>query len=101
MALADIIIESFAMESSLLRARKLSTKGKTTSVADMAAVFLRDAMARIEVTARNVLGTCSDPEMLPGNMSVLRNLAAYDPVDTVALRRNIAARVLGRERRAV
>ena len=101
MALADIIIESFAMESSLLRTRKLSAKGKTTPVADICAVFLRDAMARIEVTARNVLGACSDPEMLPGNMSVLRNLAAYDPVDTVALRRNIAGRVLGHERRAV
>jgi alkylation response protein AidB-like acyl-CoA dehydrogenase len=101
MALADIIIESFAMESSLLRARKLSAKGKTTSAADICVLFLRDAMARIEMTARNVLGTCSQPEMLPGNMSVLRNLAAYNPVDTVGLRRNIAARVLARERRVV
>jgi alkylation response protein AidB-like acyl-CoA dehydrogenase len=101
MALADIIIESFAMESSLLRARKLSAKGKTTSAADICVLFLRDAMARIEMTARNVLGTCSQPEMLPGNMSVLRNLAAYNPVDTVGLRRNIAARVLACERRVV
>jgi alkylation response protein AidB-like acyl-CoA dehydrogenase len=101
MCLADIVMESFAMESSLLRARKLSTTGKARAAADICAVFLRDAMARVEMAARNVLGTCSPLESLPRDMSVLRKLAAYDPVDAVSLRRNVAARVLARERYSV
>ncbi len=98
MNLADIVMESFVMESSLLRARKLSAAGKTTVATDICAVFLRDAMARVEMAARNVLGTCSQPEMLRTQMSILRKLAAYDPVDAAGLRRKIAARVLTRER---
>ena len=99
--LADIIIETFAMESSLLRARKLSASAKGVIAPDMCGVFLRDAMARIEMSARNVLGTCSQPEALRADMSVLRKLAAYDPVDAAGLRRKIAARVLARERYSV
>lgn len=98
MNLADIIMESFAMESSLLRARKLAPSGKSTMAGQICSVSLRDAMARIEIAARNILGTCSPPEILGSNMSVLRKLAAYNPVDSAALRREIAARVLARER---
>lgn len=101
MNLADIIMETFAMESSLLRTRKLTKSGKSAMAGQICSVLLRDAMARIEFAARNVLGACSRPEALRGNMTVLRKLAAYDPVDSVALRRDIAARVLARERYAV
>ena len=99
--LADIIIESFAMESTLLRARKLSASAKTTIAAQICSVLLRDAMARIEIAARNVLGTCSQPEALEDHISVLRKLAAYSLIDATAARRAIAARVLARERYAV
>lgn len=98
MSLADIIMEVFAMESSLLRSRKLAAAGKTTLASDICAVFLRDAMARIELSARNVLGACSEPAALRQNMSALRRLANYDPADAVALRRKIAGRLLARER---
>ncbi len=96
MNLADIIMETFAMESTLLRARKLTASAKTTAVAQICSVLLRDAMARIEIAARNVLGTCSQPEALGNHMSVLRKLAAYNPIDAIAARRAIAARVLAR-----
>ena len=95
---SDIIMEAFAMESTLLRARKAAASGKASIAAEMASVFLRDAMARIEQSARNVLGACAEGEKLHQNMSVLRRLAVYDPVDAVALRRKIAARLLTRER---
>ena len=92
MNLADIIMEVFAMESSWLRARK------TGLAAEMCAVFLRDAMARIEQSARNVLGACAAGDELRNHMSALRRLAAYDPLDTVALRRKVAERLLARGR---
>ncbi len=98
MSIADIIMETFAMESTLLRARKATASGKASIAAEMASVFLRDAMARCEQSARNVLGACADGEKLHQNMSVLRRLAVYDPVDSVTLRRKIASRLLTRER---
>ncbi len=101
MNLADIIMETFAMESTLLRARKLTASAKTTIAAQICSVLLRDAMARIEIAARNVLGTCSQPEALEDHISVLRKLAAYSLIDATAARRAIAARVLARERYAV
>jgi butyryl-CoA dehydrogenase len=56
---ADIVMETFAMESTLLRTRKATAAGKATIAGEMFAVFLRDAMGRIELAARNVLGACS------------------------------------------
>jgi alkylation response protein AidB-like acyl-CoA dehydrogenase len=95
MNISDIVMEVFAMESSLLRTRKLSALGKGTNAADMCAVFLRDAMDRAEVSARNVIGACSGNNALRENMTALRGFANYDPVDAIALRRNIASRLLG------
>jgi alkylation response protein AidB-like acyl-CoA dehydrogenase len=98
MSISDIIIEVLAMESSLLRSRKRAVSGKGGNAADMCAVFFREAMDRVEGSCRNVLGACLDGEALRRNMSVLRSLANYDPTDAVALRRNIANRLLARER---
>jgi hypothetical protein len=60
----------------------------------MAAVFLRDAMSRVEVSARTVLGACSEGDGLRANMAVLRRFARFEPVDAVGLRRKIAGRLL-------
>jgi hypothetical protein len=98
MNIADIVMEAFAMESSLLRARKLVSGPKTPIAADLCAVFLRDAMARIELAARNVAGACLEGDFLRKTMQVLRRFAAYDPPDSVALRRRIASRLVARER---
>jgi alkylation response protein AidB-like acyl-CoA dehydrogenase len=101
MSLADIIMEVFAMESALLRSRKLASRGKATLAPGICAVFLRDAMARVELAARQVLGACSDGGALRLNMQTLRRLAVYDPVDAVALRRNIAKRLLEKQHYAL
>jgi alkylation response protein AidB-like acyl-CoA dehydrogenase len=101
MNISDIVMEVFAMESSLLRSRKLAGSGKGTNAADMCAVFLREAMDRIEVSARNVIGACSAGHALRENMATLRGFANYDPLDGVALRRNIAGRLLAASRYTV
>jgi alkylation response protein AidB-like acyl-CoA dehydrogenase len=98
MNISDIVMETFAMESTLLRTRKAVAAGKASIAVEMNAVFLRDAMARIELSARNVLGACSQGDPLQKNVAVLRRLAVYDPVDAVTLRRKIATRLLTRER---
>ena len=53
-----------------------------------------DAMARIEMFARPVLAACSEGDALRANMAVLRRFAKYEPVDSIALRRRIAERLL-------
>jgi hypothetical protein len=88
MYIADILIETYAMDSVLLRARKVGQTLPPANIAgDMAAVYLRDAMSRIEAAARNILP-----------IETVRPLAAYDPVDSIALRRKVAARLLQAER---
>jgi alkylation response protein AidB-like acyl-CoA dehydrogenase len=101
MNISDIVMEVFAMESSLLRSRKLAASGKGTNAANMCAVFLREAMDRVEVSARNVIGACSASHALRENMATLRGFANYDPLDGVALRRNIAGRLLAAGRYTV
>ena len=98
MSIADMMMDTFAMESALLRTRKLTASGKGGNAADMCAVLLRDALSRVEVSARQVLGACSEGDALRTNMAVLRRLAKYEPVTAVALRRQIAGRLLARER---
>jgi alkylation response protein AidB-like acyl-CoA dehydrogenase len=98
MDIADILTETFAMESVLLRTQKLAGAGQETVAAAISSVFLRDAMARIELAARNVLGACSEGARLRANMAAIRSLASYEPADQMGLRRQIAGRLLARER---
>ena len=98
MSIADIIMEVLAMESAMLRSRKLAASGRGGNAADVCAIFLREAMDRIEISYRNVLGTCLEGDALRRNMSVLRSFANYEPVNAVARRRNIARRLLANER---
>lgn len=98
MNISDIIMETFAMESSLLRCRKLVASRKAVGVSELCAVFLRDALARIENSARNVIGTCSSRSSLRQDETTLRGFAEYDPIDAIHLRRNIARRLLAEGR---
>ena len=90
--IADVVMETFAMESALLRWEKMGQKEGAAS--DMCAVFLRDAMTRIEGFARPVLAACAEGDALRSKMAVLRRFAKYEPVDSIALRRRIAERLL-------
>jgi alkylation response protein AidB-like acyl-CoA dehydrogenase len=92
MSIADIVMEVFAMESALLRTAK-NGAGR-----ELCAVFLRDAMSRVELAARNVLAAASEGDSLRTNLAMLRRFAKYDPVDAIAMRREIARRLLTAER---
>jgi alkylation response protein AidB-like acyl-CoA dehydrogenase len=98
MSISDIVTEVLAMESTLLRNRKSAASGRGKDAADVCAVFLREAMDRVEISCRNVLGACLDGDALRQNMSALRSFANYDPIDAIGRRRNIANRLLAGER---
>ncbi len=88
MSIADIVIEVFAMESAWLRACK-NGAGR-----DLCAVYLCDAMPRVETAARNVLAASSEGDALRTNLALLRRLAKFEPVNALAMRRDIARRLL-------
>ncbi len=103
MNISDCLLEVFAMESTWLRSQKMesskmATSGKGDVAADICSVFLRDAITRIESAARTVIGACCDEAAAEQFTDVVRRLAAYKAVSTVALRRRIAEAVISSER---
>jgi len=96
MSLSDLFMETFAMESTLLRCRNLVANGNSTAK-DICQVFLRDAISRMQAASQNVLSACSGND-LESHMNRLKSLADYQPVNAITLRRGIAERLLGSER---
>jgi butyryl-CoA dehydrogenase len=96
-AIANMVIEMYAMESAVLRAQKLAMRngeqGSELAVA-MTRVYMQGAMEKIESAARVVLATCAEGDMLRSQLAILRRLCKYDPFNVVSLRRRIAQRVI-------
>jgi butyryl-CoA dehydrogenase len=93
-AIADMIIEVFAMESAILRAEKLAVKGTAEIPVAMARIYASIAMEKIELAARRVIATVAEGDMLRTQLAILRRLAKHDPADTIALRRQVAQHVI-------
>jgi alkylation response protein AidB-like acyl-CoA dehydrogenase len=100
-ALSNIVMEIYAMESSLLRAQKAANgKGQAAAqpMIDAAQVFISDAAERVEHEAKRAIAALHEGDMLTTQMSVLKRFAKRAPVDTIALRRNVAAAVQSQDR---
>jgi len=96
-ALADIVIESFAAESALLRAEKMiERQGESAAslAVTMARVYLQQALEKIETSARKVITAVADGDMLRTQLAILKRLTKYEPFNTIALRQQIAQRVI-------
>jgi alkylation response protein AidB-like acyl-CoA dehydrogenase len=98
-AIADMTIETYAMESAVLRAQKLSeTKGETAAglAIAMTRVYLSQAFEKIESAARKVIAAVAEGDMLRTQLAILRRLAKYEPFNTIELRQQIAQRMIER-----
>ncbi len=96
-AIADMIIEVFAMESAILRAEKIAAaQGAEAAVLPiaMARIYADKAMSTIELSARKVISAAAEGDMLRTQLTILRRLAKHDPADTIALRRQVAKAVI-------
>jgi butyryl-CoA dehydrogenase len=95
--IANMTIETYAMESAVLRAQKLAVRngeaGAGHAVA-MTRVYMSGAMEKIESAARMVIAACSEGDMLRSQLAILRRLCKYEPFNTVALRQAIAQKVI-------
>jgi alkylation response protein AidB-like acyl-CoA dehydrogenase len=97
--ITDILMNTFAMESAMLRAEKIARSGKNAENArEMAAVFAREAMDVIDASARTVLAACSEGDALRTNLAVLKRFTKTEPIDMIGTRRKIAARLIQAER---
>jgi alkylation response protein AidB-like acyl-CoA dehydrogenase len=100
-ALSNVVMEIYAMESCLLRAQKAAAaKGEaaTQTMIDAARVFISDAAERAEHEAKRAIAAVHDGDMLTTQMAVLKRFAKRTPVDTIALRRRVAAAVQSQDR---
>lgn len=100
-ALANIVMDIYALESSLRRAQKVAAAAKDSTAslqADAARAFAYDAMDRIEKEARTALAATEEGDTLLTQLAVLRRFAKHSPVDTTAIRRRLAAAVLAQDR---
>ena len=89
------------MESCLLRAQKsAASKGEAASqtMIDAAKVFINDAAERVEREARRAIAAVHEGDMLTTQMAVLKRFAKRTPVNTIALRRRVAAAVQAQDR---
>jgi len=100
-ALANMVMEIYAMESCLLRAQKAAaTKGEASSsvMIDAARVFITEAAERVEHEAKRAIAAVHESDMLTTQMAVLKRFGKRPAVDTIALRRKVAAAVQSQDR---
>jgi butyryl-CoA dehydrogenase len=95
-SIADMVIESYAMESSLIRTRKLASRsGINPKLAvAMTEVYLASAIERIESAANKIVGAVSEGDMLRSQAAIVRRLAKHELFNTIALRQTIAQRMI-------
>ncbi len=86
MAAADIIMDVYASESALLRASQAQNALHEAA----ARVSINDAAMRVEASAKTALAAMTDGDTLRTMLAALRRLLKVTPINTIALRRQLA-----------
>ncbi|XEC94107.1 acyl-CoA dehydrogenase family protein [Paenibacillus tarimensis] len=97
--LADMMIEIFAMESALLRTKKMieggaGDTGSGKFAVSMTQVYVQEAAERIDRMAKTLLASLEQGDALQMQLSILKKLMRCPPSDTIAIKREIAAQVI-------
>jgi butyryl-CoA dehydrogenase len=98
-AIADMVIEIYAMESALLRTMKIVASQGDVAAAlpiSMTRVYLAQAIEKVESAARKIIAAVADGDMLRTQFAILRRLGKHDPCNTIELRQQIAHKVIER-----
>ena len=90
--LADILIDTYAAESAVLRAKAAPTSSASSADLhrDAASLTVNEAAGRIELAARSALAAMADGDVLRTQLAALRRLLKITPVNTVIMRRRLA-----------
>jgi acyl-CoA dehydrogenase-like protein len=90
---ADIIAETYALESALLRTSKLfDARGEAAAAVqlDIARVYAADAADRMEHSTKQVVAALAEGGDAERLLESVRRLTRHTPPNTVAARRRIA-----------
>ncbi len=92
MSIADILIDTYQAESSLLRARGSRRRNHPTAELqqDAVRVFVSGAANRVDASARQALAAMAGGDVLRTHLAALRRLLKVAPVNTIGMRRRIA-----------
>jgi len=95
---ADILIDIYASESAVLRAREVSSSRQPAADLHVQAarVFVNDAAQRIEAAAKNALAAMAEGDTLRTLLAALRRILKANPSNTVVMRRALADAVVAR-----
>src|SRR6476660_1232193 len=98
-AIADMVIEIYAMESAVLRTQKMVQQNGDAAAATalaMTRIYLSQAMDKIEAAAKKIISAVAEGDMLRTQLAVLRRLVKHEPFNTIALRQQVAEKVIER-----
>jgi hypothetical protein len=94
---ADIIIESYLMDSAVGRTLKMIARdgeAKHQHAVEATRLYLHDAMGRIELAAKNALAATVEGDELRTLLAALRRFTKYTPINTSAVRERLADKVV-------
>jgi butyryl-CoA dehydrogenase len=97
-------IETYAMETAVLRAQKIAETGPSARQSEAAAtlpiamtrVYLTQAFEKVESAARKVIAAVADGDTMRTQLAILRRLSKHEPFNTIELRQQIAQKVIER-----
>jgi alkylation response protein AidB-like acyl-CoA dehydrogenase len=97
-AAADILIDTYAAESAVLRARDAVNSGRGDAAMHEASArtFVNDATQRVQASATNALAAMAEGDTLRTLLAALKRVLKATPVNTVALRRTLADATVAR-----
>jgi len=94
---ADMVMETYACESGLLRTLKKASKDGEDGarlMADMLTLYVHDAMDHVATLGRNALAQSASGDELRTMLAGLRRLSKHDPVNRAELHAAIAKRIV-------
>ncbi|BAU27933.1 alkylation response protein AidB-like acyl-CoA dehydrogenase [Aneurinibacillus soli] len=95
--LSNLLITIYALESALLRAKKTAVnRGEAAArmQVQMTQAYFRDVWSDLEAWTKETLLAVSEGDTLRTQLSILKKLLRMPPVNTIALKRSIAARIV-------
>ena len=88
-ALADMLTEVLVLESTLVRTEKMD--GSRPLAEKLAKYYAARSFRVVETSAERVLGAVAEGDTLRTYMAIFRRLSKHEPINTVALGREISA----------
>lgn len=96
MHISNMVMDVYAMDTAVCRLMKKSKTSGEEVHADAVRTFINDAISRTELSGRQALAASVEGDALRTQLSALRRLLRWTPINTVNARRRIADYLIDR-----